>query len=246
MRRHISATVLSYRQPEKLARCIAALDASHGIAPDVFVWRNDEMNRWCSGGFNAGLRRWLTDDYDLQSSMPTPYHVLVTQDCYLAPDALSNLAIFMDAHERCGIAGVKQIADDGDTIIHGGCREAYPAGRHYAGSKAKGDLSITRRMPWVNGSVMIIRRECIQDIGLFDERMKLIGIESDLCYRARAAGWECWYCAEAECLHEHGGVSSTPPDDATLAIFREDMTRWQEKWIGSKLYADLATEFQFQ
>ena len=225
MSRHIPVTILSYRQPAKLARCLAALEAQRHVISDMYIHRNDDVNLFCSGGFNAGLRRWLDRGID-----GAEYHALVTQDCQLAPECLWRLSEFMDDTPRCGIAGIKQIAEDGDTIIHGGCTQAFPNGIHIGGSKAAGNCSESALMPWVNGSVMMLRRRCIQDIGLFDENMKLVGIESDLCYRARVANWQVWYCAEAECTHEAGGVSGNPSPEL-VTIFQDDMLHWGNKWM---------------
>jgi len=46
-----------------------------------------------------------------------------------------------------------------------------------------------------NATLLAIRRECLESIGLFDERMFAYGDEAELCLRARRAGWPlglCW------------------------------------------------------
>ena len=159
---------------------------------------------------------------------------MLTQDCYLAPIACAEMYRFMQDHPRCAIAGIKQLLDENpDQIIHGGCTRAYPAGQHIGGLVSRGDCIANRRMPWVNGSCMIVRMEAVKEIGLLDENMRLVGIESDWCYTARARGWEVWYCAQAQCLHEGGVSSGKEPNPSVIDIMRADMDYWRRKWVGS-------------
>jgi GT2 family glycosyltransferase len=83
--------------------------------------------------------------------------------------------------------------------------------------------------------------EAVIEIGLMDEGMLMIGSDSDWCYTARARGWEVWYVAEAEVVHE-AGVSSKPTA-AMQPIFKNDMDYWRDKWIGSALHTRLFAEF---
>lgn len=58
----------------------------------------------------------------------------------------------------------------------------------------------------VMGAAMLVRREMLTSIGLFDERFWLWFEEVDLCKRARTAGWQVVYTPQATVLH-HGAVS---------------------------------------
>ena len=93
-------------------------------------------------------------------------------------------------------------------------------------------------MPWVNGGCHVVRLESLADVGLMDERMVQFGSDSDWCYAARAAGWEVWYCAEAEGVHEMSlSLGITGP---ALERCRRDMAVWAEKWLRSPHYERLA------
>jgi N-acetylglucosaminyl-diphospho-decaprenol L-rhamnosyltransferase len=60
---------------------------------------------------------------------------------------------------------------------------------------------------WVSGASMMLRREVLEDIGLFDETYFLYFEETDLCIRAHRAGWETWYLPESSVAHV-GSVST--------------------------------------
>jgi GT2 family glycosyltransferase len=50
-----------------------------------------------------------------------------------------------------------------------------------------------RRVPWVTGCCLLVRRDCWQQLGGFDEHFFLYYEDVDLCRRARDLGWSVWY-----------------------------------------------------
>ena len=61
-----------------------------------------------------------------------------------------------------------------------------------------------RRVPWVTGACMLIRRAAWEAVGGFDERFFLYYEDCDFCYRARTAGWETWYLPGVTVVHRRG------------------------------------------
>jgi len=64
----------------------------------------------------------------------------------------------------------------------------------------------TRRVDWVTGAAMVIRRSAWNQVGALDERFHFYGQDLDYCLRLRDAGWEVSIIADARVLH-HGGAS---------------------------------------
>ena len=60
---------------------------------------------------------------------------------------------------------------------------------------------------WLAGASLMIRRQVLDEIGLFDERYFLYFEETDLCLRAQRAGWTARYVKESRIMHI-GSVSS--------------------------------------
>ena len=56
----------------------------------------------------------------------------------------------------------------------------------------------------VSGSCMIIRRECWEEVGDFDETFFAYQEDSDYCIRARKAGWKVMYVPISSIIH-YGG-----------------------------------------
>lgn len=220
-----------HKNKEQLEKCKAALK---GQAVCIEVIDDSETGFGFTKTVNRGLIGQLYAD-------DSSYALILNQDCYLKPDAIEKMVAFMDAHPRCAMAGIKQLsAENEDVIIHGGTLECFPAGRHEGGYVSKGDCNQNKQVPWVNGACMIVRLEAILEIGLMDESMKMFGSDADWSYTARSRGWECWYIADAVCVHEQGVSKSMEP--AMVKTFEKDMIIFRDKWISGELYKDLSLE----
>jgi GT2 family glycosyltransferase len=66
----------------------------------------------------------------------------------------------------------------------------------------------TRDVDWVLGACMLVRRELIEDIGLFDERYFLYYSDIDFCFRAKKMGWRVHYEPRVTAIHAYGRTSA--------------------------------------
>jgi|tagenome__1003787_1003787.scaffolds.fasta_scaffold20979834_4 N-acetylglucosaminyl-diphospho-decaprenol L-rhamnosyltransferase len=57
---------------------------------------------------------------------------------------------------------------------------------------------------WLVGAVLMLRREALGDVGVFDERFFLYSEEADLCLRLRDAGWHVRHLPVMRILHYCG------------------------------------------
>ncbi|MFT3923806.1 MAG: glycosyltransferase family 2 protein [Myxococcales bacterium] len=151
--------------------------------------------------------------------------MLLNPDCQVRPGALSELAAFMDAHPRVGIAGSCLENPDGSLWstafrfpsvlgeLEGGARLG-PLTRMLSRWEVPvkmGDRA--ERVDWLPGASMMIRRDVFESIGLMDEEFFLYYEETDFCLRAKRAGWPCWYVPDSRVMHIAG--QSTGVTDRT-------------------------------
>lgn len=223
-----------YQDVDALNKCKARLETQIG---HYLIVSEDEVGSGFTANVNKGLKTILRHP---AFSFETSVVVILNQDCELLPGALESVIRLLRETPKAGLVGIKQLALDGDSITHGGTLEAYPTGRHIGGKKSLGDCTESKKVPWVNFACVGIRAQVIQECGLLDETMFMFGSDSDYSYTARARGWECWYCAEAEAIHEGGASSGKDPKMGK--ILRHDMIRWRDKWFGSEVYRDLTLE----
>jgi hypothetical protein len=176
-----------------------------------------------NGGFgygnNAGIRRALA------SGDPPEYVYLLNSDAFPDPGSLAELVAFADSHPDAGIFG---------SYIHGTDGEPHETAFRFPSlaSELEGALRlgvVTRllrrfvvalpipeqpmRVDWLAGASMLIRREVLERVGLFDETFFLYFEETDLCRRARAAGFDTWYVPASRVAHI-GSVSTGMKDRA--------------------------------
>src|SRR5579863_3232429 len=96
--------------------------------------------------------------------------------------------------------------------------------------EAVGLAGIRARRRFVVGSVMLLRREAIDDVGLFDERFFLYAEETDWQHRARKRGWTSAVCVHAVAEHVGAGTSVDPRRRETL--FHAAQETYIRKWYG--------------
>jgi len=65
------------------------------------------------------------------------------------------------------------------------------------------DNSITGHVDVVSGGAMVLRKEKVEEIGLFDETYFMYAEEIDLCYRSSQKGWEVSTIPNTKIIHYH-------------------------------------------
>ncbi len=57
------------------------------------------------------------------------------------------------------------------------------------------------QVPWVTGCCLLVRRDCLREVGGFDENFFLYYEDVDLCHRAVTRGWSVWYEPNIQVVH---------------------------------------------
>lgn len=73
---------------------------------------------------------------------------------------------------------------------------------------------------WATGSALAIARDCLDDVGPWDERFFLYSEETDFALRARDLGHRLLLVPSAECRHDLGASHSSPQLWALLCVNR--------------------------
>lgn len=170
-----------------------------------------------NGGFGAGNNAGIRDG--LSDGSAPEYVYLLNSDAFPAPDAIRRLLDALEADPGIGFAG---------SYIHGPDGEPHTTAFRFPsvlseleGAARLGPLSrllrrhrvplgvpeATRRVDWVAGASLMMRRAVLDEIGLFDETFFLYFEETELCRRAACAGWPTLYVRESRVAHI-GSVST--------------------------------------
>lgn len=227
----IPVVIPFYKNGEQLHKCRRHL-AAQTVLIDVFIRDNSKDNIYFTAAVNEGIRKYLTDpNWD--------YILIINQDMYLQANALREMLKFMDSHLKCGIGMPIQVTSDNeDLACYAGGAQAFPKGSALAGNVQL--YWADAKIPWASGGCLILRREMIQEIGLFDKNLRFVGSDSDYCFTARSRGWEVWRIAQAVGVHEDGQAITADCGEALNLIKVEDMLYFASKWLTGDLYRGLA------
>lgn len=135
------------------------------------------------------------------------YLVLLNSDAFFHPGALALAIEHMDADPSVGIGGARLVGRDGgwqpsarifpsiwlDALVLMG--HTWP------------DPAQSAEVDWVPGAFTILRREALDQAGLFDPAFFLYSEEVDLCRRVKATGFRVLYWPDVVVTHL-GGESS--------------------------------------
>lgn len=92
--------------------------------------------------------------------------------------------------------------------------------------------SIARRtltkVGWVGGTAMMVRRECLAEIGGFDPQIFMYGEDVDLCWRASRRHWDVAITSAAEVIHL--GSASSSKRNAILGEINGLVYLWQKHY----------------
>lgn len=145
------------------------------------------------------------------------YVFCLNPDTVCREGAIDRLVEYLDQHPDVGIVGPKLLNSDGS--LQSSCRNFMTTGHlilHHLLSwqkisrKLAGRISLTywdhqetREVDWMLGAALMVRRECLNAIGLKDESYFIFHEDSDWCFQARKAGWKVVFVHDSEIIH-HG------------------------------------------
>lgn len=256
----VSVVIVSYNTREHLRACLATVLPE--CPSDVIVADNgstdgtlemlatdfptvavlpDPGNPGYGAAANNGVRR-----------TQTPYVLVLNSDTLLGTGALQALVGYLDDNLRAGILGPRLLNPDGS--LQPSCRPFpspwLPLHRHdrYAGVMRRipwlRDRSLAswahdrpRRVPWVVGAALAIRREAFDAAGGFDESFFMYSEEVDLCRRMYRLGWETHFAPVA--VVTHVGMASTRQYRAAMLaqLFLSSMRYYERHYSGLSLSA---------
>lgn len=135
------------------------------------------------------------------------YLLLLNNDTLVAPSALRVLASAL-SEEGVGAAVPKIYYADGQRLWYAGGRIDWKQGsaNHY-GFGRRDEERFNRRgeVTFATGCALLLKRETLEKVGLFDERYFMFGEDVDLSIRLAKAGYRILYLPEAVVWHKVGG-----------------------------------------
>lgn len=215
--------VLTYNMRHAIRRCLASLGRLNYANLRILVVDNGSSdgteetlrsefagcevlqtgaNLGYSGGNNRGI------EYALEQG--AAYILVLNPDTVLSnPDFLREMVIYLETHSDIGIAGPRVFLREKGVVqntvlfapglwrslVHWFRLRLDPGFADRSGDEVVDAETL-------NGVCLLIRNECLREIGLFDENIFMYIEDADLDYRARTSGWRVCYLPIDSVIHE--------------------------------------------
>lgn len=202
--------------------------------PQVTVLFNPE-NRGFAKAVNQGLER-----------AEGRYILLLNPDTRVDEKAVERMLAVLETQPEVGAVGPMIVNSDGSYQRSSRRALPTPARAFYklAGLAALfpshpvfaqyhvGHVSadVRQDVEILSGSVLMTRRDVVDQVGGLDERFFLYGEDIDWCYRVGQAGWRIVYLPEARVVHHHRLSSRQAPVRSTYEFYRSMILFYEKHW----------------
>lgn len=228
----VGVVILNWKRPVEILECLQSLRQQDYPAVETIVVDNasnngslerirenfpevtlieNEQNLGFAAGSNVGIQALLERGFD--------YVLLLNDDTEIAPDMLSRLVEVAEGHPDIGIVGPRIFYFEPSDVIWsaGGSIDRYGAARHlHVDEKGKSAASAPTDVDYVTGCGMLIKRSVLDTVGVLDERFFAYFEETELCARARRAGYRIVFVPDARMWHK---ISQTERGQSRMYLY---------------------------
>jgi GT2 family glycosyltransferase len=257
----VSVVIPTFRGLSLLRSCLGGLQAQTLPDHEVIVVDNasdDGTPEFVRGAFphvrvveltaNAGFGVAVNAGVGIARG---EYVALLNNDAFPNPDWLSELVACARRHpDAASIASKILFRADPSAIDGAGdvLTLALKAYRRGLGEPADGRYTEEEQVFSASGTACLWRAETFRRLGGFDESYFAYYEDVDLGFRARLAGYECWFAPRAVVLHEGAGTSRGALW-RTFESFHSVRNRWlmiakdaPTRWLALNLHRILVGE----
>jgi len=244
---NVAVAIISWNTRELLEACLGSVVAEEPV--EVVVIDNGssdgspEMVRRVFPGVrvkvnpeNPGFGAAGNQAFALTTA---PYLLLLNADTQLRDGAIRAIGEYLDQHPQAAVLGPRLVHPDGR--LQSSCSSfpnpIVPLVKSKRLTRVVRRLPLLRdrmldtwthdrprRVPWVVGAALALRRQAFEAVGGFDQKIRMYFEEPDLCLRLLHAGWETHFAPVTDVVHVEG---------ASTQQRRHDML-WE--WVVSYRY----------
>ncbi len=159
------------------------------------------------------------------------YVYVLNEDATVEPGSFDRMVAYLDAHPEVGALGTRVVYPDGrdqpsawrfpTPVVQ--ALTAATLGR-FGIVQSRGQE--IRRVDWAMACALLVRREALDRVGLFDEGFFLYCEETDLLLRMADAGYETHYLPSVIVTHHAKQTSATVPERRIVEHWRSRRRYW--------------------
>jgi len=265
----LSIIIVSFNTRELLKKCLDSVVAATGslkvetiVIDNVSRDQSAEMVEaeypWVKllrSDVNLGFGPANNKAYEVATGR---YIVLLNSDAFLFPDSLTLSVKLMDENEQVGIGGGRLLRLDNSLqpsarlfpsllntfLVYSGLAERYAHSRFFGRmDNTWADPMQACETDWIPGAYLIIRRDILANMPMFDPAFFLYCEEVDLCKRTWGIGYKVMYWPQIAVTHI-GGESSKSVTSLEMSRSGAQLILWSmrstllfyRKHYGGKAY----------
>ena len=235
MIRTLSTIIVNYNAGPLLRRCVDSLLACpldieiivvDNASSDASLDGLQDLSQVCVIRNQVNVGFAAACNIGVQASS-APFLLFLNPDCFFQPDAIAPLLDSLQTGDLVGMVGGLLVNEDGTE--QGGGRRAVPTPwRSFV--RAFGLQRFANRWPKlfydfhlhkqplpdrpieveaISGACMLVKRDVMEDVGLWDEGYFLHCEDLDWCMRLRQKGWKILFVPDARISHALGACSQS-------------------------------------
>lgn len=237
---NVSFVILSYNELDLTRECISSIrEYCYDKCYEIIVVDNastDGSVEWLreqkdivlienktNAGFPAGCNRGI------RTAKASNDIFLLNNDTRLLPNSLYSLRMGLYQNDSIGAAGAVTNHASRDQVIETDCRSDDDFVKFASVNNIPSSNSYEHRM-YLIMFAMLIKRKCLDDTGLLDERFTPGNFEdNDYGIRLNQNGYKCVLCHN--CFIYHAGSASFGKDARRYnSLFVTNKNKFREKW----------------
>jgi len=167
---------------------------------DIVILKNKENLGW-TGGCNTGINYAMKSNAD--------YFFILNNDITLDENVIEGLVKIAESNDNIGIIGPRiRSASNHEIILSPGINRNYRTLKlKYSEGVDNGQYTEIKDVNWIDDMTALIKKELIENIGVYDVQYFMYAEDSDLCYRATNKGYKIFYIPYLTAYHiEHGST----------------------------------------
>jgi GT2 family glycosyltransferase len=231
----LSTIIVNYNAGSLLRKCVDSLLACpldieiivvDNASSDASLDGLQDLSQVCVIRNPANVGFAAACNIGVQASS-APFLLFLNPDCFFQPDAIAPLLAGLQSGDRVGMAGGLLVNEEGTE--QGGGRRAVPTPWRSV-VRAFGLQRFANRWPKlfydfhlhkqplpdspieveaISGACMLVKRDVMEDVGLWDEGYFLHCEDLDWCMRFRQKGWKILFVPDARISHALGARSQS-------------------------------------
>lgn len=232
----LSIVIVNFNTKKLTAQCISSVFASTHCDFEIIVVDNSSKQEEKYSSDSPKVRVIHTENHGFghacnvgMKTSRAEFFLMLNSDTIVHNDAIDVCLDYMKNHADVGAAGCRTLLPDG-TLDHNckrglptpsasffylvGLDKIFPKSKTLARYHATFlDNNAISEVEALSGAFMMLRREAVGQVGMFDEKFFMYCEDIDLCYRIGQAGWKLVYIPHGSITHFKGqsGLSASNP-----------------------------------